>query len=225
MQGLSPPAAKIIDAFSKFQFLKDYQLIGGTALALQLNHRISEDLDFCQWVPDINKAQYGIDAKAIHAELQKEFGEVDINHLGFSQANYYISDPGVRVTFYHTDLNKPKDPPTKLIGNIDVAALGVLGGSKIYVITQRREIRDYYDILVMIESKHTSLDEMLAKGRALSRDANTKTIHKIFSKVTFPDDEVSQLQKLNPKFPVTGQKMNEFFHDLAIQIEKDHLKP
>ena len=38
--------AGLFDQFSKFTFMKKFTLVGGTALALQLGHRQSEDLDF-----------------------------------------------------------------------------------------------------------------------------------------------------------------------------------
>ena len=49
MNGLAPHTAEIFEEFSKLECIKDYCLIGGTALALQLNHRLSEDIDLCRW--------------------------------------------------------------------------------------------------------------------------------------------------------------------------------
>jgi hypothetical protein len=106
MQGLSKPAAQIIETFSTLKCLKDYQLIGGTALALKLNHRESEDLDFCQWVPDLGNPKYWVDAKSIHAELQQNFKDVLKNHLDSSQVNYYIENPGVKISFSRLPYNK-----------------------------------------------------------------------------------------------------------------------
>lgn len=223
MRGLSEPAAKIIEPFSHLNVLRDYQLIGGTALAIKIHHRLSEDLDFCQWVPKITSAKYGVNAKDIHKELKTLFGDVDINHLGFSQVNYYIKNPGVKITFYHTDLKKPSDSPTELIGNINVAALEVLGGSKIYVTTQRREIRDYYDIYVLIDKNHLTLGKMLAKASLLSRETTPKKVHKILRKISFSAEEITRLQELDPVYPVNQTTLNDFFRQLAVEIETDHL--
>ena len=53
VQGLSDETAKVFESVSKLNCIKDFILIGGTALALQTGHRISEDLDFCKWpLPD-----------------------------------------------------------------------------------------------------------------------------------------------------------------------------
>ncbi|MBI4649469.1 MAG: nucleotidyl transferase AbiEii/AbiGii toxin family protein [Bacteroidia bacterium] len=46
MQGLTNTTEKLFEALSLLSCLEDYILIGGTALALQINKRLSEDLDF-----------------------------------------------------------------------------------------------------------------------------------------------------------------------------------
>jgi hypothetical protein len=45
MQGLSDETSKIFEAVSKLNCIKNYILIGSTALSLQTGHRTSEDLD------------------------------------------------------------------------------------------------------------------------------------------------------------------------------------
>ena len=49
MNGLAPHTEKIFKEISLLECVKNYMLMGGTALSLQLNHRHSEDLDFCRW--------------------------------------------------------------------------------------------------------------------------------------------------------------------------------
>jgi len=39
----------VFEQVSKLNCIKDFILIGGTALALQTGYRLSEDLDFCKW--------------------------------------------------------------------------------------------------------------------------------------------------------------------------------
>ncbi len=223
MSGLSQAAEQIIESLSQIEILRDYQLIGGTALAITINHRLSEDLDFCKWVPDSNKAQHAVDAKSLHEELKNKFGEVECNHLGFSQVNFYVTRPGVRITFYHTDLQKPPIQPKHLMGNIHVAELNVLAGSKMYVITRRRKIRDYYDILILTKEGHCNLDVMLRQANFLSREVTPKKIAKILKNITFTQPEVEEFQQLNPKFIVSIEQYKIFFNDMAQQIEA-HIK-
>ena len=48
------------------EFLKDFFLVGGTALALQIGHRISIDIDFF--------AQTSFDTNEMLAELEDRYG-------------------------------------------------------------------------------------------------------------------------------------------------------
>ena len=45
-EGLTQNTLEVFERISKLDFVKDFHLCGGTGIALQLNHRFSEDLDF-----------------------------------------------------------------------------------------------------------------------------------------------------------------------------------
>jgi predicted nucleotidyltransferase component of viral defense system len=47
-KGLTSPGLKVFEGIKKSDLLQEYILIGGTALSLQINNRLSEDLDFCK---------------------------------------------------------------------------------------------------------------------------------------------------------------------------------
>ena len=49
MKGIAKHTERIIEPVSKLDCLKGWTLAGGTALAIQLGHRLSEDLDFMRW--------------------------------------------------------------------------------------------------------------------------------------------------------------------------------
>lgn len=49
MKGLAPKTESIIEAISCLDCIKPFTLVGGTALAIQLGTRQSEDLDFMSW--------------------------------------------------------------------------------------------------------------------------------------------------------------------------------
>jgi len=218
MEGLSESAKQIIDPLSKLEILKDYQLIGGTALSLQIKHRLSEDLDFCQWIPT-KHVKYGINANQFHTELKNLLGKVEMNHIDFYQVNFLVIQPEVRITFYHTDLKKPLTSPLHLCGNISMATKEVLGGSKLYVITQRNEIRDYYDIYVLLKDGHASLEDILVQAQSLSRDADPKALARKLSKFDISKFHVDEFEALNPKYKVSPDEYQSFFKDLAQRIQ------
>ena len=49
MTGITDNIEKILPVLSEAECLKGWTLVGGTALAIQIGHRESEDLDFMKW--------------------------------------------------------------------------------------------------------------------------------------------------------------------------------
>ena len=58
LQGLTKNTQKNIEAISLLPSIKDFLLIGGTALSLQIAKRQSEDLDFCKWSTNLKKDNF-----------------------------------------------------------------------------------------------------------------------------------------------------------------------
>ena len=44
--GLTPSTKEVFETVSKLECIKNLILCGGTGISIQLNHRLSEDLDF-----------------------------------------------------------------------------------------------------------------------------------------------------------------------------------
>jgi hypothetical protein len=100
MQGLAPNTLNVFDKVSNLESIKGFVLVGGTVIALQINHRLSEDLDFCRWVPTTN-ATNAVSVKEIEAELKNNFENITTNHLSFDQVDFRID--GVKLTFFNLD--------------------------------------------------------------------------------------------------------------------------
>lgn len=221
MEGLSPAANAIIESFSSLEILKDYYLIGGTSLAIQINHRLSEDLDFCQWIPELN-VKHAIPVKEIHEELEKKFGNVEKNQLSFHQVDFLVKEAMVKITFYQTDLKKPDFTPIPLVGNISMADLSVLGGSKMYVVTQRDALRDYYDLLILRREDRLTVQQMVEQARIISSKTTPELLRDVFNGFSFDGNrfKISDLDKLEPKYNVTPDDYLSFSEDVAKQIEE-----
>ena len=84
---LAPHTNKIFDKVASLQCIKPYCLVGETALALQLETRLSEDLDFMSW-KSLKVQKQEIDWVDIAKEL-KTIGTIekqdiwDFNHVEF----------------------------------------------------------------------------------------------------------------------------------------------
>ncbi|HMK59201.1 MAG TPA: hypothetical protein VK462_09095, partial [Nitrososphaeraceae archaeon] len=153
-------------------------------------------------------------------ELKDLFGKVEMNHIDFYQVNFLVVHPEVRITFYHTDLKKPLTNPLPLCGNISMSTKEVLGGSKLYVITQRNEIRDYYDIYVLLKDEHAKLEDILVQAQSLSKEANPRSLFRKLDKFDISKFDLDKFEGLNPKYKVTPQEYQSFFKELAQKIHE-----
>ena len=102
MKGLATHAEKIFEEISRLHCIKDYCLIGGTALSLQLNHRLGEDLDFCRWKPNerdrINTSWPGIEKELLL------LGPVSKNLLDHNRCVFNLK--GVKISFYGNNISR-----------------------------------------------------------------------------------------------------------------------
>ena len=70
MIALAPLTGQLFDKVAAMQCINPYYLVGGTALALQLHTRLSEDLDFRDWKSAKTQNQE-VDWVSIEKELKK----------------------------------------------------------------------------------------------------------------------------------------------------------
>ena len=149
MKGLTENTEKIFEAVSLLDCIKDYTLIGDTAISLQIGKRLIEDLDFCKWSTNLKTDNPAFDWRQIQKQLET-IGKVDKEVLGFDQVDFFVND--VKVTFM--TLPKRLSPVTEVVpilNNIKAADLVSLGTMKVELILSRREFRDYYDIYSLLK--------------------------------------------------------------------------
>ncbi len=138
---------------------RDFVLYGGTALALRLGHRTSEDFDFFSnrpFSPDLL-------LKTIGFMKDAEIRQIEENTL---TAIVERSGP-VKVSFFGgLKLNRVHDPDVMPDNGIKVASLLDIAATKLATIQQRAQARDYEDILALTSAGIT-LSEMLAAAEAV----------------------------------------------------------
>ncbi len=104
MNVLNANTKQVFEKLAQLELIKEFTFIGGTALALQLEHRISEDLDFCLWAENPRQVLVGINEKKILESLTKEFDSVTIKYTAPNQIDLVINE--VKVTFFADNENK-----------------------------------------------------------------------------------------------------------------------
>ena len=148
-KGLTEKIDAIIEKVAELECIKPYILCSGTALAIQLGHRKSEDLDFMMWRKSKNEKPE-VDWPAIEKELKEKVGEIEnFNMLGFDQIEFAVK--GVKLSFYVSDNYCPVSEPLVYLGNIRLADVYSILAMKIEVMLRRMKMRDYYDIYAILK--------------------------------------------------------------------------
>ncbi|MGC8981509.1 MAG: nucleotidyl transferase AbiEii/AbiGii toxin family protein [Minisyncoccia bacterium] len=147
------------DIFFKLGKFKNFYLAGGTALAIQIGHRISKDFDLFS----ISK----LDDNLIK-NIEKVFGDYKIKFIIKTQDQLTIKVDNTFLTF----LYYPFKPILKLVKFKDIKILCVkeIGAVKAYTIGRRANFKDYVDLYFIIKEKYASLKEIIKLSKEKYKD-------------------------------------------------------
>jgi hypothetical protein len=185
------------------QFKRSFYLVGGTAIALQIGHRMSIDFDLFT-TKKLNKSR--IKQKVYEASFSKKMRfEYD------DQIHFYINS--VNTTFFIYPY--PVEHPIMLEKTISMPTLVSLAAMKAFALGHRAKWKDYVDLYFMLKD-HFSIAE-------ISTEAN-KIFGELFSEHLFRrqlayhknmdfSEEVAYL----PGFEVDEKEVKEFLIDKALQ--------
>ncbi|HEY4509924.1 MAG TPA: nucleotidyl transferase AbiEii/AbiGii toxin family protein [Candidatus Paceibacterota bacterium] len=138
------------EILKKLPIPPDFYLVGGTALALQIGHRISVDFDF-------------FTSKQIPSNildlLQKIFGvnEVEVVLNVSYQLTTRIS--GVEVTYFRYPF--PPLFPFIPYDKMKLLSIAEIAASKAHTIGRRATRKDYVDLYFIFKEKHANLQEII----------------------------------------------------------------
>jgi hypothetical protein len=153
----------------------DFVLYGGTALALQLGHRVSEDFDFF--------SSSGFDPDQLQGrlpffrDLDKHDASLWVHHKR-DNLEGFVKRRGesVKVAFFGglDTLRRVEDPRRAAGSRIRVASLVDLAGMKMRVIQVRGSWKDYVDIHALVEHD-VGILTALAAARTIDAQFNPAT--------------------------------------------------
>lgn len=183
LSALASKTRPVFELLAKRPELSDFVLVGGTAIALQAKHRLSEDLDF--WLPEGPLPKFKIDQ--LIREL-KDLGhrcefttaphlisQMRINHaqdLRLIAQDWSINDVKVQFfapldrTFQHFRQFKSL-PQDQTVTTFSVMSLEGLFAMKAYVLHQRIRSRDLFDLWHFVQ-KGKSIADILEEGQRAS---------------------------------------------------------
>lgn len=202
---ISDNTRAVLERLSTEKYIDKFTLVGGTALSLQILHRLSEDLDFM------------LDGKFLDSNAVKKF--IDKTFAGsyklIKQDNDHQLDfiiNSVKVTFFTSDaVSIPFDVKaySEKFGNINIASPLIISVLKLNAIAQRNTIRDYYD-LYFISKNVIPLKKIFDKSRELLPNVADITYSET---IIYTDDliETGVSEHLNPKENVSKSEISDFF--------------
>ena len=136
---------QVIKTLMSMEELKEFQLVGGTAIALQLGHRKSIDIDFFS-----NKI---VDLKRVARSLKNSYP--DLPHVTLTEHTLGAIINGVKIDIYD-DWSIPFKKTPLIEDGIRLAALDDLVAFKLSAIIGRREKKDYIDLFFLFKQLKAS---------------------------------------------------------------------
>jgi hypothetical protein len=183
---------------------EDYFLVGGTALALQLGHRISDDIDLFTR-NDLNKDE-------IFDFLKKNYnGKYQINNIQNIILQVTIED--IKVDFVKYDYNLIEDTKEeegiRYLGKKDISAMKLMA-----VANRGDQAKDFIDIYYLL--KEITLNDMF---NYYKQKYNQKDITVIKRSLVYFDDVTdsnwSSVRLINDKLSIDKVK-----HDIVNEMNK-----
>ena len=205
-KGLTEKTDIIIEKVATMESIKSYILTGGTALAMQIGHRKSEDLDFMMWRKSKTEKPE-VDWTAIEKELRGKIGEVEsFNMLGFDQVEFVVAS--VKFSFHASNNYCPVSEPVPYLGNIRLADIYSIMAMKMEVMLRRMKMRDYYDIYAILKEGYDISKGIDAALKYSQHKLSTKNIVMMLLSDRFMSDE--NFEQLDPKYNVSKGEIRDY---------------
>jgi predicted nucleotidyltransferase component of viral defense system len=199
---------RAFEFLQRYTFLKDYYLAGGTALALQIGHRVSTDLD---WFSATNRL--GQDERdRIRAELaDEETFSVASEQEGMLFARVFETD----ISFIYQQ--HPLLEKTVNYRGFNLASPLDIGLMKLAAINSRGTRRDFVDLYCMRDI--TSLDKLF--DLATKKYANRPSFLAITARalVYFEDAETQPMPQMH--IEVVWEDVRAYCENAARNLSRD----
>lgn len=199
LKGLLPETKKTLLLLSELQMMKSFSFVGGSALAVYLNHRLSEDLDFFSSGKELNTSEI------INQINLLQIKELRIINSSKTQLDLFIDN--VKVTFFANNW-KELDKKKILINNIHIAPIQLLIVMKVNTLFMRAKYRDYYDLYVINKELYT-LQEIFDFSKKLLPGISIKLFQNAL--IYIDDIEKDSVKHLKPKYKITIKRIAAHF--------------
>ncbi|MBS3779626.1 MAG: nucleotidyl transferase AbiEii/AbiGii toxin family protein [Desulfovermiculus sp.] len=192
---LAPKAGTLLrELVASCPFLDRSVLVGGSALAMHLKHRQSEDLDFFTYAE-------GNFSKKIIRNYIKRFQQKEILNETDDQIDLLIN--GVKVTFFDAKWSFLR--PSQ-VDKFNLASLEAIAAMKVNVLFLRATYRDYYDLYFLAQELG------VRKIFDVSKDVVPGLTYKLFCTALLYIDDIADehISHLKPKENISKKEIRSF---------------
>jgi Nucleotidyl transferase AbiEii toxin, Type IV TA system len=202
---LTKPAAELFGSLNQFF---GFYLAGGTALALQIGHRVSVDFDLF--------SNDEID-RGLLRRVRRAFPEAEILPLINNADELTTLVNGVKVTFLRYPF--PPDEPFVVYENVPLLSIRDIAITKAYTIGRRGSYKDYVDLYFIMAERHATLTDIVHRAeQRYAADFNSRLF--LEQLVYMADLDDAEIQFIKPL--VTPKELLAFFED-RIRESSQHL--
>lgn len=139
------------EIFPKLAAFADFYLAGGTALALQIGHRISADFDFLSKKPIDRNLLIKVKKALPDKQVTPSVNNID-------ELTVFID--GTKLTFLYYPFPLETDRCLQY-QKVNLLPIKEIAATKAYVIGRRGSFRDYTDLYFIISEGYSSLNEII----------------------------------------------------------------
>ena len=184
------------------KYIKQYYLVGGTAIALHIGHRRSIDFDLF--------TEGKVNTNSLRKQVLSSGFPSDVIHQDVDQIHFNINK--VKLTFY----KYPFTIPANIFHEVyfRIPDLPSLAAMKAFALGGRGKWKDYVDLYFIIKN-HFSVQEISAKAKALFTDVFNPIL---FNKQLcyFNDISFEEQVEFMPGFEVSEEEVKAFLTDAAL---------
>lgn len=197
---LSSNQKKLLSLISLFK--KEYYLVGGTAIALQIGHRQSIDFDLFK-KGKLRKSD-------IFQKIRSRTKDIINSYEDAGQLNLVVET--VKFTFFQYPYEIPINAALKDV--IKMPDLLTLGAMKAFALGRRAKWKDYVDLYFLLKY-HFDINEISAKAIAIFREEFSEKLFKMqlsyFDGINY-DEEVTYFIPNPP----SEKEIKDFLVDVSL---------
>lgn len=191
--------------FAKLKSFGGFYLAGGSAIALQLGHKISIDFDLF-YEEEIKRE--------LLAEVKRIFPDSRIQPLVNNPDELSVLVDGIKITF----LKYPFPVLEKFVDFEGIKLLGIaeLAATKAYTIGRRGSLKDYVDLYFILSGEHADLNKIIGLAE---KKYGSEFNSRLFLEQLIYLEDVEEVDILFLKEKVGKGELERFFREEVGKIK------